>query len=74
MGVRGKGASPGDVAVACLIKAVAAFGKDPASAVVDFAQSEIVGSDVGIAAGEPFFGDGELVHNSGLRAILRPFD
>ncbi len=70
MGVSGQRAGPGDVAVARLVVAVAAFGKDPASAVVDFAQSEAVGSDVRIAAGEPFFGDGKLVHYGEAKVVF----
>src|SRR2546428_5581218 len=39
VGVRGKGAGPGDVAVAGGIESVAAFGKGPAGAGVKFAES-----------------------------------
>src|SRR2546430_1908350 len=44
-------ASPGDVAVACVIERVAAFGKGPASAGVEFAESKEVGGDVLLGTG-----------------------
>ena len=60
--VGGEGAGPGDVAMAGRVEGVAAFGEDPAGAGVGFAESEEIGGDVLIGAGEAFFGDRELVH------------
>src|SRR6266446_751772 len=70
MGVRGKGASPGDVAVAGGVEGIAAFGEGPACAVVEFAESEEIGSDVLLGAGEAFFGDRELVHEGKTEVLF----
>src|SRR5213596_572780 len=52
MGVRGESAGPGDVAMASRIEGVAALGEGPARAGVEFAEGEVVGSDVLLGAGK----------------------
>ena len=69
-GIAGEGAGPGDVAVTGGIESVAAFGESPARTVVGLAQREIVGSDVLFGAGEPFFGDGKLVHQRESKVVF----
>ena len=46
---------PGDVAVAAGVEGVAAFGEDPPSAAIGFAESEKVGGDVGLVFWEVLF-------------------
>ncbi len=70
MGVRCKGASPSDVAVAGGIESVAAFGEGPAGASVEFAEGEEIGGDVLLGAGEAFFCDGELVHEGETEVLF----
>ena len=70
MSVSGQGAGPGDVAMAGGVERVAAFGKGPAGAGVEFADGEEIGGDVLLGAGESFFGDGKLVHKGEAEILL----
>src|SRR5437588_2146655 len=70
MGVSGESAGPGDVAMADGVDGIAAFGKNPASAGVDFAQGVKIGSNVWFGFGEAFFGHGELVHEGEAEVVL----
>ena len=70
MGVGGEGTGPGDVAMASGIEGVAAFVECPAGAGVNFAEGEIVGGNVLLGAGEAFFGNGELIHESEAEVVF----
>src|SRR6185436_9587043 len=54
VGLGGECGGPGDVAMAGGVAGVFAFGKDPACALIDFAQSEEIGGDVLLASREAF--------------------
>lgn len=58
----GQSAGPGDIAMAGGVGGIGGFAKDPTGAGEIFAEGEIIGGDVVVAAGEAFFGGGELVH------------
>jgi hypothetical protein len=64
MGEGGEGTGPGDVAMAGGVESVAALGKNPTGAGVDFAEGKVIGGNVLVATGETLFGDGKLVHES----------
>ncbi len=70
MGEGGESASPGDVAMAGRVERVLGFAEDPFGAVVGFAESEVVGGDVGFGPGEAFFGHGELVHEGETEVVF----
>ena len=60
VGVSGKSAGPGDVAVAGGIEIIPGFAEDPTGALITFSQGEIIGSDV-------LFGRGELEKLTGRK-------
>src|SRR5262245_36413072 len=66
----GERAGPGDVAVACLVERIGAFAEGPSSAGVAFAEGEIIGGDIVLAAGKAFLGGGELVHESETEVVF----
>ena len=62
MGFGGETTGPGDVAMAGGVQGIGTFAEHPAPALVGFAQGEVIGGDVLLAAGETFLDRGELVH------------
>ena len=59
--MRGEGASPGDVAVAIGIEAVAGFAEEPARGGETFAQGKVIGGDVVLRIRKTLSRGGELV-------------
>ena len=70
VGVGSEASSPGDVAMTCRIKLVAAFAKEPAARVTGFAKGEEIGSDVVMRGREAFLDGGELVHEGEADVVL----
>ncbi len=70
MGVGSESAGPGDIAVAIGVQGVAAFAKDPAVAVMRFAQGEVIGGDILFGTRESFLRQGELVHEREAEVVF----
>ena len=70
VGLGGECGGPGDVAMAGGVAGVFAFGKDPACALIDFAQSEEIGGDVLLASREAFLSCGKLIHEGETEVVL----
>jgi len=72
MGVAGEGSGPGDVAVTGRVEVIGGFTEEPATALISFSQSEIIGGDVLFGFWEAFLGNGELVHESEPMSCFLP--
>jgi hypothetical protein len=70
VGMAGKSAGPGDVAVAGWVGVIGAFAEGPAGTGIIFAQSKVIGGDILVAFGKALFGAGELVHESEAEVVL----
>src|SRR5712675_1415558 len=66
----GKGAGPGDVAMAGRVEGITSFVKDPTGAGINFTEGEVVGGDVRLAFREALFGVVELVHEGKSEVVL----